>query len=67
MTPSPAWTSRSWRRARPPEGQAQTLDHLFVHPALYRVLVQMRAAHVDAGWPADFEGDGPRGVSDHDP
>ena len=27
----------------------------------------MRAAHVNAGWPADFPGDGPRGVSDHDP
>jgi predicted extracellular nuclease len=49
------------------QGQAQTLDHLFVNPALYGDLVQMRAAHVDAGWPADFEGDGPRGVSDHDP
>ena len=27
----------------------------------------MRAAHVNAGWPADFSGDGARGVSDHDP
>ncbi len=27
----------------------------------------MRAAHVNAGWPADFDGDGARGVSDHDP
>jgi predicted extracellular nuclease len=49
------------------QGQAQTLDHLFVNPALNRDLVQIRAAHVDAGWPADFTGDGPRGVSDHDP
>lgn len=49
------------------QGQAQTLDHLFVNPALYGDLVQMRAAHVNAGWPADFAGDGPRGVSDHDP
>ena len=49
------------------QGQAQTLDHLFVNPALYGDLVQMRAAHINAGWPADFDGDGPRGVSDHDP
>jgi predicted extracellular nuclease len=49
------------------QGQAQTLDHIFVNPALYGDLVQMRAAHVNAGWPADFAGDGPRGVSDHDP
>jgi uncharacterized protein len=49
------------------QGQAQTLDHLFVNPALNGDLVQIRAAHIDAGWPADFTGDGPRGVSDHDP
>jgi uncharacterized protein len=49
------------------QGQAQTLDHLFVNPALYGDLLDMRAAHVNAGWPADFEGDGPRGISDHDP
>jgi len=46
------------------QGQAQTLDQLFVNPALYNDLVQMRAAHIDAGWPADYEGDGARGVSD---
>jgi predicted extracellular nuclease len=49
------------------QGQAQTLDHLFVNQALYGDLVQMRAAHIDAGWPADFPDDGARGVSDHDP
>jgi len=49
------------------QGQAQTLDHLFVNSALYGDFIQMRAAHVDAGFPADFDGDGPRGVSDHDP
>ncbi|MFC0528278.1 lamin tail domain-containing protein [Phytohabitans kaempferiae] len=49
------------------EGQAQTLDHLFVSPALRSDLVQMRAAHVNADWAADFEGDGSRGSSDHDP
>ena len=38
-----------------------------MNPALYGDLVDMRASHVNAGWPADFEGDGPRGISDHDP
>jgi hypothetical protein len=49
------------------QGQAQTLDNLFVNPALHGDLVQVRAAHVNAGWPADFAGDCARGVSDHDP
>ena len=49
------------------QGQAQTLDHIFVNEALYGDLVEMRAAHVNAGWPADFGADGARGVSDHDP
>jgi hypothetical protein len=49
------------------QGQAQTLDHLIVSPSLLGDLVQTRAAHVNADWPKDFDGDGPRGVSDHDP
>ncbi len=49
------------------QGQAQTLDNLFVTPALFDDLVQVRAAHVDAGFPADFPGDEARGASDHDP
>jgi predicted extracellular nuclease len=49
------------------EGQAQTLDHLFVNDALYADLVQVRAAHINADWPAEFTGDGSRGSSDHDP
>jgi len=49
------------------EGQAQTLDHLFVSPTLRADLVQMRAAHVNADWAANFDGDGSRGSSDHDP
>ncbi|WP_422734668.1 lamin tail domain-containing protein [Micromonospora sp. WMMD558] len=49
------------------EGQAQTLDHLFVNGALHRDLVQMRAAHINADWPAEHAGDGTRGSSDHDP
>ncbi len=49
------------------QGQAQTIDHLFVNPALKGDLVDMRAAHINAGYPADYAGDGPRGTSDHDP
>jgi uncharacterized protein len=49
------------------EGQAQTLDHLFVSPALRGDLVQMRAAHVNADWAANHDADGSRGSSDHDP
>ncbi|WP_018800122.1 lamin tail domain-containing protein [Salinispora arenicola] len=48
-------------------GQAQTLDHLFVTEALHDDLVQMRAAHINADWPAEYAGDGSRGSSDHDP
>ncbi len=49
------------------EGQAQTLDHQFVTPALGDELERARVAHVNADWPADHVGDGPRGASDHDP
>jgi uncharacterized protein len=49
------------------QGQAQTLDHLWVTGPLYDDLIQMRAAHVNAGYPADYDGDGAHGVSDHDP
>ncbi len=49
------------------EGQAQTLDHQFVSRQLERDLEQVRVAHINADWPADFAGDGARGASDHDP
>lgn len=49
------------------EGQAQTLDHQFVSARLERELNQVRVAHVNADWPADFTRDGARGASDHDP
>ncbi|GAA1887520.1 lamin tail domain-containing protein [Asanoa iriomotensis] len=49
------------------EGQAQTLDHLFVNDNLHTDLVQMRAAHINADWAANYAGDGSRGSSDHDP
>jgi len=49
------------------EGQAQTLDNLFVNDAMYDDLIQIRAAHINS----DFTGLDPanpdRGSSDHDP
>ena len=49
------------------DGQAQTLDHLFVNEALHGDLIQMRAAHINADWAAEDEGNGSKGSSDHDP
>ena len=49
------------------QGQTQTLDQIFVTPSLMDEIVQARVAHVNSDWPADFDGDGPRGASDHDP
>jgi predicted extracellular nuclease len=49
------------------EGQAQTLDQLFVTDSLFDDLVVARHAHVNSDWPADEPGDGPHGTSDHDP
>lgn len=49
------------------QGQAQTLDQLFVNERFHADLVEARIAHVNAGWPADHPGDGTRGLSDHDP
>ncbi|MEJ2263501.1 MAG: hypothetical protein P8X95_08645 [Anaerolineales bacterium] len=49
------------------QGQAQTLDQIFVAPVLLDELVQVRAAHINSDWPSDYDGDGPRGTSDHDP
>jgi predicted extracellular nuclease len=48
-------------------GQAQTLDWQFLTPTLHDELVQSRVAHVNADYPAEFAGDGARGLSDHDP
>ena len=49
------------------QGQTQTLDQLFVTPSLFAELTQMRAAHLNSDWAADFAGDVARGASDHDP
>ncbi len=49
------------------QGQTQTLDQIFVTPSLFDDLAQARAAHINADFPADYDSDGPRGASDHDP
>jgi hypothetical protein len=49
------------------EGQAQTLDQQFATASQFDDLVQVRAAHINADFPAAFGGDGARGASDHDP
>jgi len=49
------------------EGMAQTLDNQFTTDELYGELNGVRFAHVNADWPASYDGDGSRGASDHDP
>jgi predicted extracellular nuclease len=49
------------------EGQAQTLDQIFLTPSLGAEFEVMQVAHINSDWPADHDGDGPRGTSDHDP
>ncbi|PRY28490.1 hypothetical protein CLV70_108284 [Pseudosporangium ferrugineum] len=49
------------------DGQAQTLDNLFVNDALHGDLIEMRAAHINADWAAADEANGSKGSSDHDP
>ena len=48
-------------------GQAQTLDMQWADDNQYGDLVQVRAAHLNADFAADFAGDVARGASDHDP
>jgi predicted extracellular nuclease len=49
------------------DGQAQTLDQLFVNRALHDDLIQIRAAHINADWAAEDDTNGSMGSSDHDP
>jgi uncharacterized protein len=49
------------------QGQTQTLDQLFNNTKMLDDLIQVRAAHINADFPADYDGDGARGTSDHDP
>jgi hypothetical protein len=49
------------------QGQAQTLDQMFVNGSLLADLQQCRSAHINSDFPADYPGDVARGTSDHDP
>lgn len=49
------------------QGQAQTLDSQFISDDLDAEFDAYRVAHINADFAADFEGDGARGASDHDP
>jgi hypothetical protein len=49
------------------QGQAQTLDQMFVTPSWMTEFVRVRSAHINSDFPADYLDDGPRGTSDHDP
>lgn len=49
------------------EGQAQTLDQMFVADDLRDGLAEYRVAHVNADFAADHQPATGRGVSDHDP
>jgi hypothetical protein len=48
-------------------GQVQTLDMQFATDGQFDDLVQVRAAHLNADFAADYDGDVARGASDHDP
>jgi predicted extracellular nuclease len=49
------------------QGQAQTLDTQFISDDLLEEFEAYRVAHINADYAADFDGDGARGASDHDP
>ena len=49
------------------EGQAQTLDNLFVNNALYGDLIQIRSAHINSDFSSNDPANPTRGSSDHDP
>jgi hypothetical protein len=49
------------------QGQAQTLDQIFLSPSQGAELARVAMAHINSDWPADAPGDGGRGTSDHDP
>lgn len=49
------------------QGQAQTLDTQFISDDLAAEFEAYRVAHINADFAADYDGDGARGASDHDP
>jgi predicted extracellular nuclease len=49
------------------QGQAQTLDQIFTNQPMRADLEQIRSAHINSDFPADYPDDVARGTSDHDP
>jgi hypothetical protein len=49
------------------QGQAQTLDQIFTNQPMMADLEQIRSAHINSDFPADYPDDVARGTSDHDP
>ena len=49
------------------QGQAQTLDMQWANDGQFADLVQVRAGHFNADFPAKYAGDVARAASDHDP
>jgi predicted extracellular nuclease len=48
-------------------GTAQTLDQMFINQPMLADLTQVRMAHINSDFPADYPTDVARGTSDHDP
>jgi hypothetical protein len=49
------------------DGQTQTLDSFFLTGSVLAEFRGVAAIHVNSDWPVEFDGDGARGISDHDP
>ncbi len=47
------------------DGQAQTLDQMFISDSILDQLIETRVAHINADWASGYAAG--RGVSDHDP
>jgi VCBS repeat-containing protein len=48
-------------------GMAQTIDQIFVNQSALAHLSDVRTAHINSDFPADYPDDVARGTSDHDP
>ncbi|MFT5124213.1 MAG: putative extracellular nuclease [Verrucomicrobiales bacterium] len=48
-------------------GEAGTLDHLFLNPAMKARMTDATLLHINSDWPEEFDGDRPMGITDHDP
>ena len=49
------------------QGQAGTLDHMFLNAGLKKMLDDSTILHINSDWPEEYEDDFPMGITDHDP